>query len=94
MWMVDGARSRVNGDADVTGPVAAAIEQLLLAALDDTESADEDYRSGDHCLAKPRLCDVAGDVLKRRWPDKYVFDLQGPVDERDRQRNEILQRRR
>jgi hypothetical protein len=93
-WMINEVPYRIDMVRDDPGPAATAIEQLLLAALEDTETADEDYFSGDFRFANPRLCDAAGDLLKRRWPDKYEFDLQGTVDERDHQRGEILHRQR
>ncbi len=94
LWMLDGVPYRIDRVRDDSGPAAAAIEHLLLAALDDTETTDQDYISDDFQFANPRMCDVAGDVLKRRWPDKYEFNLQGTVDERDQQRGEILHRQR
>jgi hypothetical protein len=67
--------------------VAAAVEALLVAALDDTEedvgvSGSQDSKE----FADPRVCDMAGHVLNQLHPKKYAFDLAGQLGARDRQR--------
>lgn len=65
----------------------AAIEQLLIAALDDT-----DERVGMSGMwhgkefSDPRICDMAGLVLNGLAPRRYPFDLEAPLVERDRAR--------
>ncbi len=65
--------------------VSAAIERLLIGALDDKE--ERVGMSGswdDKSFSDPRICDLAGHVLHRRLPDKYAFDLSASEIERDR----------
>ncbi len=65
---------------------AAAIEYLLMAALDDTEErrGTSGTRNGKEYI-DPRVCDVAGFVLNELYPKKYTFDLAAQVRTRDLQ---------
>src|SRR5262249_28380439 len=63
----------------------AAIEELLIAELDDTDELVGMSGTWDgKGFSDPRLCDVAGHVLNRREPDLYPFDLAAPLSLRDR----------
>lgn len=68
-----------------------AIEEVLASELDDTEE-----HPGTTSLANmktvydPRIGDMAGYFLAKRWPDRYVFDLSPSLSVRERQRVECL----
>jgi hypothetical protein len=67
-----------------------AVEDLLVAALDDTERHMGMSGSwGDKSFSDPRICDLAGHVLWKQWPKKYDFDLAASLAVRDRQRVEL-----
>lgn len=63
--------------------VTAAIEELLIQALDDTE---EYTGSG---TGYSRMCDHAAYVLSQRWPDQCDFDPKAPLIERNRKLVEL-----
>lgn len=67
---------------DTAGDVAwlAAIEELLIAMLADDREVRGTWSSGG------RLCDLAGEHLSARWPERYRFDVTASPGERDRQR--------
>lgn len=65
----------------------AEVEALLIAALTDTEervgmSGTRDGKS----FSDPRICDIAGHALGKRFGARYTFDLEAPLEERDRAR--------
>jgi hypothetical protein len=66
--------------------VVAATEKVLIQALDDTE---KDTGSSGSWYGKsyynPRVCDLAGYALALRWPERYTFDLEAPLSQRNRQ---------
>jgi hypothetical protein len=65
--------------------VRTAIEQLLVAELDDTEERSGMSGSWNgKRFSDPRICDAAGHVLNQLAPDKYAFDLSAPLVGRDR----------
>jgi hypothetical protein len=67
--------------------VRAAIERLLVAALDDTEErVGMGGVWGRKRFSDPRICDMAGHVLNLLAPRRYPFDLEAPLAERDRAR--------
>jgi hypothetical protein len=70
--------------------MASAIEELLVWALDDTE---EDIGRGiyldDKEFPTPRVCDLAGHELAQRWPDRYEFDIEDSLAERNRKLIEL-----
>jgi hypothetical protein len=77
-------------DADIAnlpeGAGGAAIERLLLAALDDTEQRlgmKGTYNEASY--EDPRICDMAALVLSMRWPGKYAFNWSPSAAERDAQ---------
>jgi hypothetical protein len=61
-------------------------EDLLVAALDDTEErrGESGSRNGKE-YSDPRVCDIAGHVLSELYPKKYAFDLSAPLAARNRQ---------
>src|SRR5262249_49926346 len=64
---------------DSLAQVQAALERLLVAALEDTEqrqglSTGRDGRFGYIGFSDPRVCDVAGYCLYELAPQKYSFD--------------------
>jgi hypothetical protein len=67
--------------------VRAAIEQVLVSALDDTDECIglSGSRDGKE-FADPRVCDLAGHELSQLTPDRYLFDLFAPLAEKDRAR--------
>ena len=68
-----------------------AIEAGLVAALEDTSRRMGMSGSyGDKDYSDPRICDIAAHFLWARWPDRYQFDLAGPLASRERQRLECL----
>jgi hypothetical protein len=75
---------------DLPPAVQDALDALLAELLDDTE----EYRNlsgswGDKHFRNPRLCDLAGHVLARRWSQPEAFDLNASLKTRDRQRLEL-----
>ena len=65
----------------------AAAEKLLISSLTDT--AERWELSGDwggKSFNDPRVCDIAAHVLSMRQRDKYRFDLDGNLRQRDKQR--------
>ena len=68
-----------------------AVEEVLASELDDTEE-----HPGTTGLANvktvydPRIGDMAGYFLAKRWPNRYVFDLSPSLSVRERQRVECL----
>ena len=66
------------------GQIREAVEDLLAAAL-----LDRSVRSGltaswgGVSFSNPRLCDMAGLLLSRIFPDGYQFDIEAPLAERD-----------
>jgi hypothetical protein len=66
--------------------VAAEIERLLIASLDDPEERVGMSGSwGGKEFADPRICDMAGFVLNDLYPKKYSFDLAAELGTRNRQ---------
>jgi hypothetical protein len=66
--------------------VAAAVEALLVAALDDTEEyvgMSGSWNGKEY--ADPRICDMAGHVLNQLDAKKYSFDLAAQLGPRNRQ---------
>ena len=73
--------------ADEEANVASAREALLVSELDDD---DELFGTSvwicGQAVNDPKMGDVAGTCLARRFPGKYAFDLDGTSKQRDRQR--------
>jgi hypothetical protein len=63
---------------------ATAIEDLLVYALDDTGEDIGTSWFDDRSLPSPRVCDLAGHELAQRWPDRYDFNHEAPLVERNR----------
>lgn len=85
----DGSKSRKETKANVDA-VRAAITDLLVAALDDTDK--ETGRSGtidDKSYSDPRICDLAAHILRQREPSRYSFDLSASLGARNRSIIEI-----
>jgi hypothetical protein len=79
-------RWAIPGDEKFT----AAVEDLLIACLDDAEERRAwTYQSDFLSLADPRVCDVAAGVLSDTWPEKYSYDLGVLQVRRDRQLVEL-----
>lgn len=75
--------------------VSDAIEEFLVAALADTDEREGVSGSWDgKSLTDPRICDIAGHVLAQRLPEKYTFDLDATLWDRDRQRIAAINIRR
>jgi hypothetical protein len=74
-----GAGVSVNTDeADLPripgGKAGAAVESLLVSALDDKgRRVGMQGTYNDASYKDPRVCDMAALVLSKRWPDKYQF---------------------
>ncbi len=63
-----------------------ATEELLLQALDDTKKYTGSSGTWQgKSYYSPRVCDLAGYALALRWPDRYTFDLEASLIERNRQ---------
>ena len=87
----------VHVDADITalpeGSVGAAIEHLLVSALDDSGA-----RTGlkghfnEVAYEDPRICDLAAFVLSKRWPEKYQFDWPADLGGRNLQISALRRR--
>jgi hypothetical protein len=70
--------------------VARAIDELLLAALDDMEERLAMSGSWDDKeLTNPRVCDLASHLLSRGWKRPDLFDLSRTLKTRNRQRIEL-----
>lgn len=66
------------------GDAGAAIECLLVAALDDTaRRVGMKGYFDDASYEDPRICDLAALVLSRQWPDKYHFQWSANAAECD-----------
>ncbi len=64
-----------------------AIEQALVGLLEDTtECFNTSFSRNGKGLSDPRICDLAAWFLSDRWPDRYSFDVGGPLETRNRQR--------
>ncbi|MEP6667534.1 MAG: hypothetical protein ABJF10_00190 [Chthoniobacter sp.] len=60
------------------GEAGAAIERLLISALDDAERrVGLEGIYNEFSYADPRVCDMAALVLAQRWPQKYQFQWVG-----------------
>jgi len=65
---------------------AAAVESLLIGELDDSEELTDWYMGWDEKSSySSRLCDLAGHELAHRWPERYEFDIEASLSERDTQ---------
>lgn len=65
----------------------AAVEEVLVAALADTEEREGMSASwGSVYFEDPRICDVAGYILGQRYQDRYLFDASATLAKRDEQR--------
>lgn len=70
----------------LAGPVAAAIERLLVASLDDTARRFDMRESWNGITWEdPRIADMAALVLSTRWPAKYRFQWVADVRQCDLQ---------
>ncbi len=98
-WGISSSGHTSGGPVD--GPVSldrkfnVAVEDLLVASLDDTEERPGMYvRWGKTHFEDPRICDAAAHVLGLRWPKKYSFDVAAPLSERDRRLVQLINIRR
>jgi hypothetical protein len=74
----------------VPAAVQEAIDGLLVAALEDTGRWINWSASwNDKTFSNPRICDLSGFVLARRWNQPAAFDPEGPIQDRNRQRVEL-----
>ena len=81
-------RTPVGGTNRLSQATLNAIEEFLVAALDDTEETMNYIPAQQRWEHHPRLCDMAGGYLSQRWPDRYVFDSSLGLHSRNRQRVE------
>lgn len=90
-FAAEGGLSRGDGLPQPKPEVVAAIQRLLIAALEDLE--EQEGMSGSwngKSYEDPRVCDMAGHVLNLQAPREFVFDLGADRFERDRQRIAII----
>lgn len=73
------------GPPDFPGGTAGdAIQRLLLAALDDTQTQTGVQGTFDDVpYQEPRVCDMAALVFAKRWPGKYTFQWSASITARD-----------
>lgn len=72
---------------ETSAVVSSAIESLLIHAMGDTEKREGLSGSwGSYQFSNPRICDMAGHVLAGIFPDKFTFDGNGLLDQREQQR--------
>jgi len=68
-----------------------AMEKCLVSELDDT---DERFGYGgdinNTSFRAPRICDMVGWYLAKRWPRRYTFDSSASLKTRDRQRLDCM----
>jgi hypothetical protein len=71
--------------------MADAIEELLVQTLNDTGEniGGGVYYLDDKRFRTPRVCDLAGHELAQRWPDRYEFDIEDSLAERNRKLVEL-----
>jgi hypothetical protein len=81
-------RTPVGGANRPSPATLNAIEDFLVAALDDTEDTMKYIPAEQRWEHHPRTCDMAGGYLSERWPDRYVFDSSLGLNSRERQRVE------
>lgn len=73
----------------------AAILRLLMTALEDaTVHTGVSGKMGIIPFQDARVCDHAGFILNKRWPQKFEFDIGDDKDELDEQRSRLLNGRR
>lgn len=84
MERCEGSTFRSIGDCQ-SPELATAVEELLIRALDDTAEYSASGSWNNKNYYEPRLCDLTGYVLALRWPDRYSFDLEATLIQRDRQ---------
>ena len=73
------------------GAIADAVESLLVTGLYDLERRHKLKISwGDYEDENPRVCDFAGHVLNQRFGGKYQFNAKGTMEEKEKQRLQIL----
>lgn len=90
--MEENHKTTQNEKLNINGPaLLQALENLLVSCLTDTEEHEGSTGTwhGKH-FCDPRVCDMAGHVLWLRWKDKYAFDLNSTLKERDLQRIECI----
>ena len=71
-------------DGETRAAIDAAIDNLLVSALEDEE--EQTGRSGsmgDQSYSDPRVCDIAAHHLATRWEGKVAFRLDGTEEARD-----------
>lgn len=81
-----------NQKLKTNGPaLLQALEELLVSCLTDTEEY-EGFTGTWHrkYFRDPRVCDMAGHVLWLHWKDKYAFDANAQLKERDLQRIQCI----
>jgi hypothetical protein len=69
-----------------------AIVELLVKSLADTGQKNGNYRDYfvHKSLVNPRICDVAGFDLNRFDPERFAFDIEAPLPEREKNRVAII----
>lgn len=86
---LDAPTSGDSPEADMA--VETAVEDLLAAALDDTERCTGTSLSWDDVsFTNPRVCDLAAFALSRRFPDRYRYDHTASPGQRDVNRLKML----
>lgn len=77
-----------NGLDGLSKPVRAEIEKFLITELEDIDETDDQL--GMIYPFEQRLCDKAGAILSKHWPDKYRFDASSSQKMRELQRLECM----
>ena len=81
---------RIYGDKKCSDLTSNAVEEFLIAALQDVDETSMSGTMDGKSMNCPRICDMAGFALNKNWPARYDFDLAASLKIRDRQ---ILQSR-
>lgn len=90
--MKEACENTQNQKLNINGPTfLEAIEEFLVSCLTDTEEREGSTGIwyGMH-LSDPRVCDMAGHLLWLHWKDKYAFDANATLKERNLQRVECI----
>jgi len=69
-----------------------AVEAFLVESLQDTDEASISGSYGDQAFSNPRICDIAGYSLTKKWPESYSCRLDGTERERDADRFAAINR--
>ena len=75
-----------DADLNLDQAYVDAVEAFLVESLQATDEVSMSGSYGDQSFSNPRVCDIAGYVLTKNWPEIYSCRLDGTERERDAER--------